>query len=78
MKCSIYKVLDAIDYTSGTAILYTNLKGLKRLKGGDSFYVWTESYAKDKDIKLKVFQKDLSVDDQGKAYCVDGLDVIIL
>lgn len=78
MKCSIYEVLDTIDYTTGTATLYTNLKGLKRLKGGDSFYIWTEDYAKDGDIKLRVFQKDLSVDDQGDAYCVDGLDVIIL
>lgn len=78
MKCSIYEALDAVDMTTGTATLYTNIKGFKRLKDGDSFYVWTQDYAKEGHIALRVFQKDLSVDSRGNVFCVDGLDVIIL
>lgn len=78
MKCSIYEALDAVDMTTGTATLYTNIKGFKRLKEGDSFYVWTQDYAKRGDIAIRVFQKDLSVDSRGNVFCVDGLDVIIL
>lgn len=77
-KCSIYEVLDAVNTVSESAILYTNIKGLKQLKDGNSFYVWTENNSKTGDIPLRIFEKDLTADDEGNAYCVDGLDVIIL
>lgn len=78
MKCSVYEVLNVVDVKTGAAILYTNEEGLMRLKEGDSFYVWTHEYMREGDIALRVFEKDLSEDSEGNAYCVDGLDVIIL
>lgn len=77
-RCSIYDVLDAVDAKTGRSCVYTNLKGFKQLKGGDSFYIWTPKYCKEGDIALEVFEKDLAEDSNGYVYCVDGLDVIIL
>lgn len=77
-QCTIYEAYDAVDVNTGTAILYTNQKGLKQMDEGSAFYVWTQAHASVNDVKLRVFEKDLAEDSKGNVYCVDGLDVIIL
>lgn len=77
-NCTIYEAYDAVNVNTGTAILYTNQKGLKQMNEGNSFYVWTQAHASVNDVKLRVFVKDLAGDEYGCVYCVDGLDAIIL
>ncbi|WP_076146016.1 hypothetical protein [Paenibacillus odorifer] len=77
-SCTIYEAYDAVNVDTGCAILYTNIKGLKQMEEGNSFYVWTEEHASVNDIKLRVYEKDLSEDSRGIVYCVDGLDVLRL
>lgn len=77
-NCTIYEAYNDVNVDTGMVILYTNAKGLKQMKEGNSFYVWTNKYASVNDIKLRVHEKDLAEDSRGIVYCVDGLDVIIL
>ncbi|TVX85978.1 hypothetical protein [Paenibacillus agilis] len=77
-QCTIYEAYDAVNVNTGAAILYTNQKGLKQFKEGSSFYVWTQAHSSVNDVKLRVFEKDLSEDSEGNVYCVDGLDVMVI
>lgn len=77
-SCTIYEAYDEVNVDTGYAILYTNIKGLKQMEEGNSFYVWTQKHASVNDIKLRVYEKDLSEDSRGVVYCVDGLDVLRL
>ena len=69
-RCTIWDLLESVDPKTGQA--------KKKLKEGDSFYVWSEKHASEDNFALLVFEKDFSVDSQGVPYVVDGLDVIIL
>lgn len=71
--CTIDDVLDKVD-SNGQAKIFTDAKGMKKLEMGDSFYIWTEEHLG--DTCLLVFEKDLSVDNRGRVYVVDGCDVI--
>jgi hypothetical protein len=77
MACTIWELLDSVDVT-GRAKVYTNSKGLKNLREGNSFYIWTKKYATAGDIALMVHEKDLAEDSTGIPYIVDGLDALIV
>lgn len=77
-SCTIYEAYNLVDSSTGKVKLYTNARGLKQMREGNSFYVWTEEYASESDTALIVFEKDLAEDSRGVLYCVDGLDAIIL
>lgn len=77
-SCTIYEAYNEANVNTGLVRLYTNARGLRQMREGNSFYVWTKKHAEQTDTELRVFEKDLAEDSRGILYCVDGLDVEVI